>query len=60
MSAGALAGLVHGFVYAVVLAVKKKQKPDFARLQIPAGPGFAIGIILTGLFAFNEFRVEGL
>ncbi len=56
MSAGAMAGLVHGFVYAVNLAKKTKTAPDFSRLQIPAGPGFAIGLVLVGIYKFWGFN----
>ena len=60
MAVGAMAALVHGFFYAMYVSIKTKQKPDFARLQIPAGPGFAIGIIVAGLIAFKDFRLEPL
>lgn len=60
MSFGALAGLVHGFFEALRIARRDKEKPDFRNLQIPAGPGFAIGIIIAGLIKFWSFRVEAL
>lgn len=56
LSAGAMAGLVHGMVYALALAKSTRTKPDFARLQIPAGPGFAAGLIAAGLYKFWTFN----
>lgn len=55
MSAGALAGLLHGTVHALRVAAKTGTKPDFSRLQIPAGPGFAVGLIAAGIFKFWNF-----
>ncbi len=60
LSLGALAAMVHGLAYALFMAAKTRQKPDFARLQIPAGPGFAIGIALTGFLKFYNFFGEVL
>lgn len=55
MAIGAMAGLIHGFVFAVAQAQKTGEKPDFARLQIPAGPGFAIGLTLIIIYKFWHF-----
>lgn len=55
MSLGAMASLSHGFFYGLYLAKKHKTKPQFSTLQIPAGPGFAIGIIATGIYKFWTF-----
>jgi leader peptidase (prepilin peptidase)/N-methyltransferase len=52
---GAIAGLVHGAVYAVWQAQRTKTKVNLARLQIPAGPGFAVGIIATAGWFFRDF-----
>ncbi len=46
MTLGAFAGLVHGLVYATIIAIKTKKPLNIKRLIIPAGPGFALGIIL--------------
>ncbi len=56
MSAGAFAGLIHGVYEAFKIAKKTKTKPDFSRLQIPAGPGFAIGLVLAGTYKFWNFN----
>jgi leader peptidase (prepilin peptidase)/N-methyltransferase len=45
---GAIAGLVHGLIYASYLTLIKKKPFNIRRLTIPAGPGFAIGIIMVG------------
>lgn len=59
LSAGAFAGLLHGIAVALKTAHSTKSKPQFARLQIPAGPGFAIGIALVAAYAFQDFRPWG-
>lgn len=56
LSIGALAGLLHGIAVGLHTAYKNKTKPSFSRLQIPAGPGFAIGIVLVGAYMFQTFR----
>lgn len=53
MAAGASAALLHGLIYGLWLSKKTGLKPDFSRLQIPAGPGFAIGIIAVGVWQFS-------
>ena len=56
LSVGAFAGLVHGIGVALWAAYQTKSKPRFARLQIPAGPGFAIGIVIVAAYMFQDFR----
>lgn len=56
LSLGAFAGLLHGVAVGLHSAYKTKTKPNFARLQIPAGPGFAIGIVLVAAYLFQDFR----
>jgi len=55
MALGAMAGLVHGLFVALKIAKDTKTSPDFSRLQIPAGPGFAIGLVLVGIYKFWGF-----
>ncbi len=47
---GALAGILHG----LALALKRKTK-NLANLNLPAGPGFIIGIIIAGIMKFRSF-----
>ena len=54
---GAMVALLHGLGYAFRQARKTGEKPDFVNLQIPAGPGFAIGLIACGILKFWTFRV---
>lgn len=56
LSVGAFAGLLHGVGIALWTAYKTKSKPRFAKLQLPAGPGFAVGIILVAIYMFHDFR----
>lgn len=56
MAAGATAGLLHGVAHALQIARSTGTKPDFSYLQIPAGPGFAIGLVLVGIYKFWSFH----
>jgi len=58
MAAGATAALLHGVFVALGKARKTGSGPDFVNLQIPAGPGFAVGLIIGGIFVFWNFRVQ--
>lgn len=51
---GAFAGLVHGIIYAIYIAQKTKQPINMTRLKIPAGPGFAAGIIGIILWQYQD------
>jgi leader peptidase (prepilin peptidase)/N-methyltransferase len=57
MALGAMAAVVHGFFYGVLQARRTGRKPDFLNLQIPAGPGFAAGLIISGMIEFWTFRI---
>lgn len=57
---GAAAGLVHGLVYAAYLSIKNKTKFTISNLTIPAGPGFAVGIIASGGILYHGFVFEVL
>jgi len=52
MTIGAIAGLLHGIYVAVQIKNRSKVKVDLHRLCIPAGPGFAVGLFVTGLVKF--------
>lgn len=53
MTVGAVAGLLHGLAYAVIIKIKTKQPFNIRRLVIPAGPGFAVGIILVAGWMYH-------
>ncbi len=46
MTAGAFVGLLHGLIYAIYKKTTTNNGFSLTRLMIPAGPGFAVGIIL--------------
>jgi leader peptidase (prepilin peptidase)/N-methyltransferase len=52
---GAFAGLLHGILYAAVIAVKNKTRFSISQLSIPAGPGFAVGIMAAGWMIFGDY-----
>lgn len=62
LTVGATASLLHGLIYVYRSAKKAKRKMNFSRLktdlsrlQIPAGPGFAVGLVIAGIWKFREF-----
>jgi leader peptidase (prepilin peptidase)/N-methyltransferase len=55
MTVGAFFGLVHGLVYALALKLKTGNPFQISRLTIPAGPGFAAGILLIGSWMYKGF-----
>jgi prepilin signal peptidase PulO-like enzyme (type II secretory pathway) len=57
---GAAAGLVHGLVYAAILSHKNKTRFSISNLSIPAGPGFAVGIVIAGAIMYHAFIMEVL
>lgn len=52
---GALAGLAHGLAYALWQAARTGDKIELGALQIPAGPGFAVGIVAAGAWLLRDF-----
>jgi len=58
VTVGAFAGLVHGLLYAAHLTIKNKTKFTVSQLSIPAGPGFAIGILVIGFILFHSYARE--
>jgi leader peptidase (prepilin peptidase)/N-methyltransferase len=59
MSTGALAGLLHGAVVALIIARKTATRPYFSNLQIPAGPGFSAGLVIAALYVFDNLSFTG-
>lgn len=55
---GALAGLMHGIGFALYLKIVKKEPFAIGTLSIPAGPGFAVGILGSGAYMFHGFITE--
>ena len=55
VTVGAFAGLVHGIFYAAYIAYKNKTRFSINQLSIPAGPGFAVGILAIGYLMFSPF-----
>lgn len=58
LTIGAFAGLLHGLGYALYKAWKDKTPIHLRRLAIPAGPGFAVGIVLIGGWMYCDFITE--
>lgn len=54
MTLGALAGIAHGLGMAWHYRRKSKMKVDLAGLSLPAGPGFAVGIIIAAVIKFHD------
>ncbi len=54
LTAGALAGLLHGIGLALQVKSVTGAMPRINSLSLPAGPGFAVGIIIAGIIQFHE------
>lgn len=52
---GAAAGIVHGIILAVCIAIKHKTAFSLKRLMLPAGPGFCVGIVLAGIWVIGPY-----
>jgi leader peptidase (prepilin peptidase)/N-methyltransferase len=48
ITAGAAAGLVHGAIVAIT------TKASLKKLSLPAGPGFAVGILIASVMQFHN------
>ena len=55
LTAGAFAGLLHGLGYGLYVSWRDKTPLNLHRLAIPAGPGFAVGIVISGGFLLQPF-----
>ena len=60
MTLGAAAGLIHGLIYALILKLKTKEPFNMRRLVIPAGPGFAVGIVLVAGWMYKRHLMTTL
>lgn len=52
---GAAAGVIHGIILAGIIAYKEKTRYSLQRLMLPAGPGFCVGIFLSGAWIFSDY-----
>jgi len=57
ITAGAFAGLIHGVIFALYTSYKNKTPINMTRLRIPAGPGFAAGIIAVAIWQYHHLIV---
>ncbi len=54
MTIGAFLGFLHGMMVALRTVSNSKVGMDLTKLAIPAGPGFALGIVMTGALHFRD------
>jgi leader peptidase (prepilin peptidase)/N-methyltransferase len=55
LTIGAFAGLAHGVLLMAGMKMKTETSIDIGKLSLPAGPGFALGIIAAGIYKFQDF-----
>jgi len=53
LSIGAFAGVLHGFIMAVIEKKKTSHKIDLSRVNVPAGVGLAFGIAIVMVVQFG-------
>lgn len=58
MTLGALAGMLHGLAAGLYIARKTGGPLNLSTLEVPAGPGFAAGIIIMGLYKYSGLQVN--
>ncbi|MCD8497634.1 MAG: A24 family peptidase [Alphaproteobacteria bacterium] len=56
LTLGALAGFLHGLFAAITSMARAGVKSDLSRFSIPAGPGFAVGLVLAALYQFTGWQ----
>jgi leader peptidase (prepilin peptidase)/N-methyltransferase len=56
MGGGAVLALLHGLFYGIWLSRRDGTKVDFSRMKVPAGPGFALGILITGIMEYARVK----
>jgi leader peptidase (prepilin peptidase)/N-methyltransferase len=52
---GAMLGMAHGLIVAFYLSRQSGKKINLNTLEVPAGPGFALGIAVMGFHQFLPF-----
>lgn len=55
MSLGAFLGMAHGLVAGIIEARRAGTRLNLNTLEVPAGPGFALGIAIIALYRFQSF-----
>lgn len=56
LTVGALAGFFHGLIVAVLAMRRAGVTSDLSRFSIPAGPGFAVGLVAAALYEFVDWN----
>lgn len=56
LTVGALAGFVHGLWVALTSMARAGVKSDLSRFSIPAGPGFAVGLVAAAAYQFLDWQ----
>ena len=57
ISLGAIMGIFHGIAYVIHTKITTGENINFAKLSIPAGPGFIIGIIIIAIAKFHNLPI---
>jgi leader peptidase (prepilin peptidase)/N-methyltransferase len=53
LSLGAMLGIFHGFLLQYYIKKSTGKAPDISRINVPAGVGLAIGVILVSFYGFG-------
>ncbi len=56
MTIGAFIGFLHGMAIVLRTVGNSKVGMDLKKLSIPAGPGFALGIVITAILQFWDIK----
>lgn len=57
LSLGAVLGMLHGLAVGLWQSRSTGQPLDLNRLEVPAGPGFALGIAVIALYKFQSLFI---
>lgn len=55
LTLGAIAGVLHGLGFVLYTWLKNRTWIDMRKLSLPAGPGFAMGIVIAAMIKFWNF-----
>ncbi len=56
LTAGGIAGLLHGLALALSEKIKTGTIPSLNKLSLPAGPGFAAGVVIAAIMQFYALQ----